>query len=67
MGPDTGTAGADGPLSTLQSALEWAAFLFAVSPDHEDQQPEFRNRLPLLIRWVYSRTRVSLDDPECHR
>ena len=36
-GSGTGTTRAVDPFSTLQSVLEWAAFLFAVSSDHEDQ------------------------------
>ena len=36
---------ADGTFSTLQSVLEWAAFLFAVSSDHEDLLLELHFRL----------------------
>ena len=35
-GSGTGTTRAVDPFSTLQSVLEWAAFLFAVSSDHEE-------------------------------
>ena len=44
-GSDTGTTGAVDPFPTLQSALEWAAFLFAVSSDHEDLLLELHFRL----------------------
>ena len=35
-GSDTGTMRAVGPLSTLQSVLEWVGRDFAVSSDHEE-------------------------------
>ena len=44
-GSDTGTMRAVDPLSTLQSVLEWAASLFAVSSDHEDLLLELHFRL----------------------
>ena len=44
-GSDSGTTRAVDPFSTLQSALEWAAFLFAVSSDHEDLLLELHFRL----------------------
>ena len=44
-GSDTGTMRAVDPLSTLQSVLEWAASLFAVSSDHEDLLLELHSRL----------------------
>ena len=44
-GADDGTRRAVDPFSTLQSVLEWAAFLFAVSSDHEDLLLELHFRL----------------------
>ena len=44
-GSDGGTRRAVDPFSTLQSVLEWAAFLFAVSSDHEDLLLELHFRL----------------------
>ena len=43
-GSDTGTTRAVDPFPTLQSVLEWAAFLFAVSSDHEDDERGFHSR-----------------------
>ena len=44
-GSDSGTTRAVDPFPTLQSVLEWAAFLFAVSSDHEDLLLELHFRL----------------------
>ena len=44
-GSNGGTRGAVDPYPTLQSVLEWAAFLFAVSSDHEDLLLELHFRL----------------------
>ena len=44
-GSDTGTTRAVDPFPTLQSVLEWAAFLFAVSSEHEDLLLELHFRL----------------------
>ena len=44
-GSGTGATRAVDPFSTLRSVLEWAAFLFAVSSDHEDLLLELHFRL----------------------
>ena len=43
-GSDSGSTRAVDPFPTLQSVLEWAAVLFAVSSDHEDDERGFHSR-----------------------